>query len=407
MRRTFGRLSARQVMHAKPPAERRMIMLPDGGGLYLQASRSEAHPDRIYRSFVFRYELAGRRHDLGLGGTHTVSLTQAREKARKYRQDLLDHVDPLLERRKQQQALIAARAKAITFKQVAEDYLALHLDSFRNHKHRQQWKNTLVAYAFPKIGHMTVADISPPDVLRIIEPIWKSKRVTASRIRQRIERVLDYATTRQYRSGDNPAARVADALPKTNGSKAHHAAMPYAELPAFMAQLRARGALSARALGFTILTAARTGETLGMRWTEVDLATKTWTIPAVRMKAGKEHKVPLPPAALEILDKLPRGQDRIFPLTHTAMAELLRGMRSAVTVHGFRSAFMDWAHEQTPFPKAVIDMALAHTVGDKVEAAYRRGDLFEKRRKLMNAWSVYCTRSPTDIAKIIPIVAAH
>jgi integrase len=382
-------------------------MLPDGGGLYLQASRSEAHPDRIYRSFVFRYELAGRRHDLGLGGTHTVSLTQAREKARKYRQDLLDHVDPLLERRKQQQALIAARAKAITFKQVAEDYLALHLDSFRNHKHRQQWKNTLVAYAFPKIGHMTVADISPPDVLRIIEPIWKSKRVTASRIRQRIERVLDYATTRQYRSGDNPAARVADALPKTNGSKAHHAAMPYAELPAFMAQLRARGALSARALEFTILTAARTGETLGATWDEIDIDNQQWTVPAERMKARKEHRVPLSRRAVELLRGLDKHSDKVFSLSDTTMWELLRSMRPDSTPHGFRSTFMDWAHEQTPFPKTVIDMALAHTVGDKVEAAYRRGDLFQKRRKLMDAWAAYCGRPPADTAKVISIVAAR
>ena len=406
MRRTFRRLTAREVMHAEPAADRRAAMLPDGGNLYLQVVRDRTHPDRIYRSFVFRYELANKRHDLGLGGTHTVSLTEAREKARKYRQDLLDHIDPLLARRKQHQALIAERARAVTFRQVAEDYLRLHLDSFKNAKHRQQWRNTLVQHAFPKIGHLTVVNIGPADVLRVIEPLWITTTVTAKRLRQRIKNILDYAAERELRFGDNPAASITS-LPKANGSKAHHAALPYAELPAFMAQLRARGALSARALGFTILTAARTGETLGMRWTEVDLATKTWTIPAVRMKAGKEHKVPLPPAALEILDKLPRGQDRIFPLTHTAMAELLRGMRSAVTVHGFRSAFMDWAHEQTPFPKAVIDMALAHTVGDKVEAAYRRGDLFEKRRKLMNAWSVYCTRSPTDIAKIIPIVAAH
>jgi integrase len=382
-------------------------MLPDGGNLYLQIVRDRTHSDRVYRSFVFRYELAGRRHDLGLGGTHTVSLAEAREKARKYRQDLLDHVDPLLERRKQQQALIAERAKAITFKQVAEDYLALHLDSFRNAKHRQQWRNTLAQHVYGKIGSMAVGDIGPAHILGVIEPLWITTHVTAKRLRQRIRKILDYAAERELRSGDNPAASITS-LPKQMGNgKAHHAALPYAELPAFMAELRPRPSLTAQALTFTILTAARTGETLGASWSEIDLKTKTWTIPATRMKAGKEHRVPLTPDMLEILDKLPRGQDRIFPLSKTAMAELLRGIRSTVTVHGFRSTFMDWAHEQTAFPNAVIDMSLAHTIGDKVEAAYRRGDLFPKRRKLMDAWAAYCARPPTDTAKVIPIVAAR
>jgi integrase len=365
-------------MNAKPPAGRRAVVLCDGGGLNLQVSRDRVHADRIFRSWTFRFELAGKRREMGLGGLHTISLAEARDKARQLRQQLLDNVDPLDERRKQRSALIVARAKAITFRQVSEDYLALHLDSFRNAKHRQQWRNTLVQHAFPKIGHMTVADIGPADVLRVIEPLWMTTHVTAKRLRQRIKKILDYGAERELRSGDNPAASITSLPKQTGNGKAHHAALPYAELPAFMVQLRARGALSARALEFTILTAARTGETLGATWDEIDLKTKTWTIPAGRMKAEREHRVPLPPAALEILDKLPRGQDRIFPLTHTAMAELLRGMRSTVTVHGFRSAFMDWAHEQTTFPSAVIDMALAHTVGDKVEAAYRRGDLFQK-----------------------------
>jgi integrase len=408
MQRTFKRLSASQVMHAKPPVGRRAVMLPDGGNLYLRCDRDKTHPDRVHRSFVFRYELAGRRHDLGIGGTHTVTLAEAREKARKLRQDLLDQVDPLLERRKQQQTLIAERARAITFRQVAADYLDLHLDTFKNARHRQQWQNTLAQYAYPKIGHMTVAEISPADVLRVIEPIWKSKHETASRVRQRIERVLDYATTRQYRSGDNPAAHVTASLPKGKNVE-HHAALPYAELPAFMGELRARDKLAARALEFVVLTAARTGEVRGATLDEIDFDARQWTVPAERMKTGKEHRVPLCNRAVEILRGLGKrgGKDKIFPVADMAMLKLLKTMRPDSTTHGFRSTFMDWAHEQTAFPKAVIDMALAHTIGDKAEAAYRRGDLFQKRRKLMDAWAAYCGRPPADTAKVISIAAAH
>jgi integrase len=383
-------------------------MLPDGGNLYLQVSRDKAHPARVYRSFVFRYELAGKRHDLGIGGTHTVRLAEARERARKYRQDLLDRVDPLLERRKQDRALIAERARTVTFKDVANAYLDLHLDSFRNPKHRQQWGNTLKQYAFPKLGNMVVADIGPADVLRVIEPHWTTKRATMGRVRQRIKKVLDYATERQLRAGENPAANITS-LPKGSGQKQHHAALPYAELPAFMIELRERASLSARALEFTILTAARTGETRGATWDEIDLNTKTWTVPADRMKAGKEHRVPLCARAMEILRGLDKRDDsnRIFPLSHGVMLELLKGIRADITAHGFRSTFSDWCHEQTTaFPKAVIDMALAYAIGDKVEAAYRRGDLFQKRRKLIDAWGAYCGRPPAD-AKVISIVAAR
>jgi integrase len=408
MGRTFKRLTAREVMHAAPPRDRRTAMLPDGGNLYLQLSRSKAHPGVVHRSFVFRYELAGRRHDLGIGGTHTVTLAEAREKARKYRQDLLDRVDPLLERRKQHQALIAERARAVTFKDVATAYLNLHLESFKNAKHRQQWGNTLKQYVFPKLGHMTVADIGPADVLRVIEPHWTTKRATMSRVRQRIKKVLDYATERQLRVGENPAAGITS-LPRGSNGRKHHPALPYAELPAFMVELRERNSLSARALEFTILTAARTGETRGALWAEVDFDKQQWIVPAERMKAGKEHRVPLCARAMEILRGLDKRGDgnKIFPLSQGVMLELLKGIRADITAHGFRSTFSDWCHEQTTaFPKAVIDMALAHAIGDKVEAAYRRGDLFQKRRKLMDAWAAYCGRPPAD-AKVISIVAAH
>jgi Phage integrase central domain/Arm DNA-binding domain len=216
MARIVGRLSSRQVATAKPPRGKDRAVIPDGGNLYLQLV---AGKDATSRSWVFKYELVGQRHELGLGPLHTVSLAEARAEARELRQQLLKGTDPLIERRKQRQALLAERAKAVTFKQVAEDYLKLHLDSFKNSKHRQQWANTLRDYAYPKLGHMSVADVGPADVLRAIEPIWNVKRETASRVRQRIERILDYATTRELRSGDNPAAHVAESLPKRSNGK--------------------------------------------------------------------------------------------------------------------------------------------------------------------------------------------
>jgi integrase len=406
--RIVGRLKARQVANAKPPKGKDRIDIPDGGNLLLQCTRGkEGH---IRRSWTFKYELAGKRRELGLGPTHTVSLAEARDKARAMRQMLLDCLDPLIERRKREQQLIAERAKAVTFKQVAEDYLSLHLDSFKNAKHRWQWRSTLTNLVYPKIGAMTVADIGPADVLRCIEPHWNTKRETASRVRQRIERILDYAATRQYRSGDNPAAHVTGSLPKGENGRNHLAALPYAELPAFMGELRERDSISGRALEFTILTAARTGEVIGATWEEFKKP-GVWIVPAARMKSGKEHRIPLCARARDILCSLKRHTDLVFPLSNMAMLELLRGMRpdSGFTVHGTaRSSFMDWAHEQTAFAKVVIDMALAHAVGDKVEAAYRRGDLFEKRRKLMEAWSKYCSAKPAFIAdnKVITLARA-
>lgn len=403
--RIVGRLKSRQVANAKPPRGNDRIDIPDGGNLLLQVTRGKG--GHIRRSWTFKYELAGARHELGLGPTHTVGLAEARDKARAMRHMLLDGLDPLVERRKRQQALIAERAKAVTFKQVAQAYLDLHLDSFKNAKHRWQWGATLATYAYPKIGTMAVADIGPADVLRCVEPIWNSKRETASRVRQRIERILDYAATRQYRSGDNPAAHVTESLPKGGNGRGHLAALPYADLSAFMAELRNRDSISARALEFTILTCARTGEIIGAAWSEIDLKARTWTIPAARMKAGKEHKVPLCDRAVEILRGLPRHAEKMFPLSNMAMLELLRGMNPGHTVHGFRSTFMDWAHEQTAFPKVVIDLALAHTIGDKVEAAYRRGDLIKKRRKLMESWGKFCAAKPMPAFNKVATLAAR
>jgi integrase len=260
----------------------------------------------------------------------------------------------------------------------------------------------LATYAYPKIGNMTVADIGPADVLHCIEPIWNTKRETASRVRQRIERILDYATTRQYRTGDNPAAHVTESLPKSKNGRGHFAALPYSELPVFMAELRERDSLSARALEFCILTAARTSEVIGATKDEIDLKAKTWTVPAGRMKAGREHKVPLCNRAIEILQSLDQRTKNLFPLSNMGMAELLKGMRSGVTVHGMRSAFRDWAAETTNYRNHVVEMALAHTIGDKVEAAYRRGDLFMKRTKLMTAWADFCGKPPNVSPAVVP-----
>jgi integrase len=393
MARIVGRLKGRQVANAKPKQGRDWALIPDGGNLYLQVTRgTEGH---VSRSWCFKYESAGKRHEIGLGPLHTIGLAEAREKAKALRAQLLDGLDPLTERRKQRQAQIVERAKSVTFKSVAEDYLKLHIDEFKNAKHQAQWRSTLATYVHPKIGSMTVADIGPADVLRCVEPHWNEKRETMSRVRQRIEKIIDYATARQYRTGDNPAAHITESLPKGGNGKGHHAALPFeVELAAFMEELRGRDTLPARALEFTILTAARTGETLGATAEEFNFKTKTWTIPGSRMKAGKEHRVPLCDRALEILHGLEPldGDDRVFAIGPIPMAYLLKAMRPGVTVHGFRSTFRDWAAERTNTPNHVVEQALAHTIGDKVEKAYRRGDLYQKRVRLMQQWADYCSK---------------
>jgi len=377
----------------------------DEHGLYLQVTGGGAG-----RSWVYRYVIDGRQRYMGLGpladpeGRWGLTLAEAREKASDAHKLRLRGLDPLEERRRQEQARIAERARRITFKDCAEQYLSLHLESFKNARHRQPWTNTLRDYVLPRLGNMVVADITSADVLACVEPIWTTKWTTASRVRQRIEKILDYASARQYRTGDNPATAITASLPKANGKQQHHAALPYAALPAFMAELRQQDGVAARALEFLVLTAARTGEVVGATWDEIDLKAKTWTIPASRMKAGREHRAPLSERAVEILQRLDQRSERLFPLATADMHWQLKELRADATVHGMRSAFMDWAHEQTSFPKAVIDMALAHAVGDKVEVAYRRGDLFVKRAKLMHSWAEYCGKTPISPA-VIPLRA--
>jgi integrase len=391
-------LTAREVMTAKPERGRRAAMLPDGGNLYLQATVGKN--GTVRRSWVFRYEFDQRRHDLGLGSLDTLNLGEAREKARGLRQQLVDGIDPFESRkqaRKERLAKRAAEARAMTFEQCARECIESHADGWKNAKHAAQWVSTLKTYAYPILGDLAVDDIATAHVVRVLQPIWKDKPETASRVRGRIEKVLGWATVRGFRSGDNPA-RWRGHLQELFAAKGkirpvnHHAALPYTDVPAFMSELRDRNSLSARALEFTVLTAVRTGETIGATWDEIDFAAKTWTIPANRMKAAKAHRVPLSDRAAEILASLPREGEHIFPLSNMAMLELLRGMRPGTTVHGFRSSFRDWAAERTSYPNHVAEAALAHTIGDKVEKAYRRGDLLEKRRRLMADWAQWCSR---------------
>ena len=291
-------------------------------------------------------------------------------------------------------------------------YLKAHSDKWTSAKHAAQWPATLEQYAYPKIGAMSVTDIDVDDVIRCIEPIWKSIPETANRVRGRIEAILGYATVRKFRTGDNPArwrGHLATLLPAKGKLRetAHHAALPYADMPAFMADLRKRTTLSARALEFTILTAARTGEVNGATWEEVDLKAKKWAIPASRMKSGREHAVPLCDRALAILKSLKHQRGPVFGLSNIAMLETLQIMRPGMTTHGMRSTFRDWAAERTNFPREVCEQALAHTISNSVEKAYRRGDLFEKRRRLMTQWADYCSKPAQSGEVVVPIRRAQ
>lgn len=388
----------------------------DGGGLHLLVKNSGT------RSWVYRFMLRGKSRDVGLGpaaGTDAVSLAAARDLSATLRLKVKSGVDPLIERLEASaEAAAAAQASkiaGITFRAVAESHIAAHDDTWSNAKHRQQWSSTLATYVYPVIGDLPVREIGTAHVLSILEPIWKAKPETASRVRGRIETILDAAKARGYREGENPArwrGHIAQILPaRTRLSRGHHKAMPYADLPAFIATLHERQATAALALEFAILTAARSGEVIGATWDEVDLAKAVWTIPASRMKAGKEHRVPLSPRAVEILEATKSlGSPFLFAgnsgkLSLMAMAMLLRRMKADVTVHGFRSGFRDWSAECTGYAHEVCEMTLAHVIGNKAEAAYRRGDLFEKRRRLMADWSNFCASSGAGVAEVTPIRA--
>ena len=409
-----GKLSAVQVAKAKGPG-----VLHDGGGLYIRVSGTGR------KSWVFRFQLDRKRRDMGLGAYPDISLAEARGKATEHRKLRHDGIDPLEAKKAQQQAQRLSVARGRTFREMAEEFISRNEAGWRNAKHRQQWRNTLATYVYPVLGELPVAAIDTGLVVQVLDPIWTEKPETAGRVRGRIEAVLDAATVRGLRQGPNPAqwkGNLAHILPARARVRkvAHHAALPFDDIPAFFAALRERQGMAARALEFAIFTAARTAEVLGATWGEVDLDAKVWTVPAKRMKAGREHRVPLSGAALALLENLRPlalirngeldqaapvfpGLRRALPMSNMTMLMVLRRMkRDDLTAHGFRSTFSDWAAERTAYPREVVEMALAHAVESKVEAAYRRGDLFEKRRRLMDAWANFCTTATTN-ANVIAI----
>lgn len=371
----------------------------DGGGLYLQVSKTGA------KSWLFRYTLNGKAREMGLGALALVTLAEARQKATECRKQLSETVDPLDARVQQAKQAAAEAAKVMTFDACAKSYMDAHRASWKNVKHTLQWESTLSRFASPVIGALPVQDVDTGLVMRVLEPIWWKKTETASRLRNRIELILGWASARGYRSSENPARwrnHLDKLLPRRSKISpiVHHKALPIDEVPEFLTRLRERDGMSPRALEFLILTATRTGETLGARWPEIDLNTKTWTIPAARMKAKREHRVPLTDRCIEILQEMQGLHDeRVFPgrggcqLSDTSLLMLLRRMRCPVVSHGFRSSFRDWCAERTNFPREVAEAALAHSLKDKSEAAYFRSDLFQKRRLLMEAWAEFCSRA--------------
>jgi integrase len=395
-------------------------MYADGGGLYLQVTGSGA------KSWIFRFSLRGRAREMGLGPLQTVPLADARQAATSCRRLLRDGVDPIEERKAQHGAAALEAAKAVTFRQAAEAYIESHRKGWRNPKHAKQWSRTLDTYAYPHFGSLPVQGVDVGLVMKALEPIWTEKPETASRLRGRIEAVLDWAKTRGYRMGENPArwrGHLENLLPARGKVRRvnHHPALPYAEIGSFMSGLRGQDGIAALALELVILTATRSGEVRGARGAEFDLNQALWTIPEDRIKGEREHRVPLSAAALGVLRRLleRRGVDNLpadgfafpgartgRPLSDMTLSAVLRRMkRHDITVHGFRSTFRDWAAEQTNFPREVAEMALAHAVEDKVEAAYRRGDLFEKRRRLMDAWARYCG-TVQKTGKVVPMRTA-
>lgn len=373
------------------------------------------------RSWILRYSSpTGKRRDFGLGSYVDLSLAEAREEARKQRKLVREGIDPIEAKRSQRDERIAAAAKRMTFSKCVTGYIDAHANGWKNHKHRAQWQSTLDTYAGPVIGGLDVGLVDLPLVLKILEPIWQEKTETASRVRGRIESVLSWATVRKYRTGLNPARWKGHldqllAKPSTITKVEHHAALPYKELGDFMVELRQHEGIGAAALEFAILTAARSGEVRGATWGEIDLPAHTWKIPAERMKAGKEHVVPLSNAVVAVIEKMQecRINDYVFPgareakpLSDMSLTAVLRRMhRHDLTAHGFRSTFRDWCAESTAYPSEMAEMALAHTISDKTEAAYRRGNLLAKRVRLMNDWAKHCA-TPRQEGKVLPMKRA-
>ncbi len=389
------------------PLEVRRLTTPGrwsvGGvdGLALQVTAPDA------RSWVLRVTAAGKQRELGLGSFPSVTLADARERARALRAQLVSGEDPVAERQAARSAAAAERAAQQTFSVLAAQYITQHASGWKNAKHTAQWTATLKTYVEPVVGKLLVRDITTAHVIQVLDPIWLSKTETATRVRSRLELVLDFGTARGLREGPNPArwrGNLDAALPKPAkvAKVQHHPAVPVADVAGVMARLRQQQGVGARALEFAILTAARSGEVRGATWAEFDLEKALWTVPAERMKAGREHRVPLTAPALALLAALAKGKadEPVFAaprggqLSDMTLTAVMRRMALGAVPHGFRSTFRDWAAERTNYPAEVAEMALAHAVGDKVEAAYRRGDLFEKRRQMMADWAAFLAGCP-------------
>ena len=407
------RITALFVKHMKRPGK-----YADGGNLYLQVrpSTRKIETDSITKSWIFRYSRFGKDTWLGLGPYPDVTLSEARDLATRERKKIRQGIDPLTDKRARQIAARTAHENMLTFAECAELYIESQAPGWSNPKHIEQWRSTLTNLAGPIIGHLPVDQINTALIMRCLEPIWTTKTETASRLRGRMESVLDWSTVRGYRKGDNPArwrGHLDKLLPRPSqvARVKHHAALPFTDIGALMRRIRTESGVASRALEFTILTAARTNEVVQAEWSEFDLGRKTWVISAERMKSNREHRVPLSIAAIETLEAV-TGRDRtyVFPghkrhshLSNAAMMKALKRLnQTSITVHGFRSTFRDWCAESTNYPSDVAEMALAHVVKDKTEAAYRRGDLFEKRARLMVDWAQYCSK-PSQPAAVVPI----
>lgn len=429
MPRVAKELSALDVKRLQHPGTRGNATFAVGGvsGLLMQITPNGG------RTWLLRVSVGGKRREIGLGGFPDVTLAQARERARETKDQIRRGVDPVEERKAARAALAAARRRGLTFADAADKCLTAKLDAFKNAKHRQQWGNTLQTYAMPELGPLLVDEITVQDVLRVLEPIWQTKTETATRLRGRIETVLSWATVAGHRTGDNPArwaGNLKELLPAASkvAKQSNHPAVQIDDAPRWFAAIREREGMGARALEFAALTASRSQEVRGARWDEIDLEAGMWVIPALRMKMEREHRVPLPPEAVALLEALPRFEDNplVFPATRggemsdmtlsAAMkrlhaADLADGgpgfvdrvsKRPAVP-HGLRSTFRDWVAERTHFPGDMAEVALAHKVGNAVEASYRRGDMVEKRRTMMAAWADYLTGKNRAGAEIVRI----
>ena len=405
MAKQVNRLTVLKVKQLKTPGWH-----PDGNGLYLLIKQSGS------KSWVYRYWINKKERKHGLGSYPTVTLEAARDDATNCRKLTSKKIDPIDHKRQLEAEKALEEAKGITFKECALAYIESHKAGWKNRKHESQWRNTLDTYAYPEIGNLAVQDVDVGLVMKVLEPIWYEKTETATRVRQRIENILDWAKVRKYRTGENPAlwrGHLDKLLPKPTKVQRvkHHDAMPYSDTPEYFRSLRNKNTLAAKALAFTILTATRSNEAREAKWDEIDLKAELWTIPDERMKAGKQHRVPLSDETLRILKEVEpfKVDDRVFPglkkgksISDAAVLKQLKSTHPDCTVHGFRSTFRDWCAETTNFPREIAESALAHSLKDKTEAAYQRGDMFIKRQKLMEAWANHCL-TDKKASDVVPI----